>query len=78
MNISENEAAMRKARRDRLIANFRAIVSRLNEVEEKLHSGNLTAKQNDDLLTIYRNLSVRLTHVENELVNDFGVNTERL
>lgn len=78
MNISESETAMRKARKDRLITGFRSVVKKLNEIEEKLYVGGLRGKQHDDLLTEYRNLSVRLINIEYELTNDFGVNTEYL
>jgi hypothetical protein len=78
MNTSENKAALRKARKDKLVAGFRTTVGRLNTIEDRLHAGGLTAKENDDLLTEYRNLSVCLTRLEDELANDFGINTERL
>lgn len=78
MNISKNEAAMRKAQKDKLIAAFRKTVSRLNAIEDRLYAGDLTAKENEELLTEYRNLSVRLVNLENELTTDFKVNTEYL
>lgn len=78
MNISENKIAMRKARRDKLIASYRNVVRRLNIIEDRLHVCGLTAKENDDLLTEYRNLSVKITHLEYELTYDFGINTENL
>ena len=78
IKLKENAFPSRKERKNRLIADFRAIVVRLNAIEEELHAGGLSACRHDALLIEYRNLSVRVTHVEDELTNDFGVNTENL